>query len=353
MKYLKKPQKEHPYLPARATSKSSRRSSLRSTRKRNIIDDQNHIRLGGSNERRDLSSSRSAVARPGQVFSLARSVQRTGVLYYGDKKIDRFLQGEWKSHLDSMRATLEELKKTLPPQYPFLHAIQDVKKPSNMKVLLRGSADNPGEEAPRRFLAILSPAERAPFTKGSGRLELAEAIADPKNPLTARVMVNRIWQHHFGQGIVRTPSNFGQLGDRPSIRSCWIIWRRASSRTTGRSKRCIARSCCRRRTQLSAENCETNYAADPENRLLWRANRQRLDAEALRDSLLFVAGKLDLKLGGHAGPAHRRESSGAPSTVSSAAGSSIRCWRCSTFRIRTIPASSDDRRTSRCSGCSS
>src|SRR5205814_949810 len=106
-------------------------------------------------------------------------------------------------------------------QYPFLQTINDVKKPANMRVLLRGSPDSPGEEAPRRFLAILSSGERAPFTQGSGRLQLAEAIADAKNPLTPRVMVNRIWQRHFGQGIVRTPSNFGQLGDANKRRTVY------------------------------------------------------------------------------------------------------------------------------------
>src|SRR5260370_37217183 len=101
-----------------------------------------------------------------------------------------------------MRATLAELKKTMPHEYPFLQTIRDVKNPGNMRVLLRGSPDSPGEEAPRRFLAILSPGERTPFTKGSGGLELAEAIADPNNPLTARVMVNGISHPHVGQGTV-------------------------------------------------------------------------------------------------------------------------------------------------------
>src|SRR5206468_2855577 len=126
-----------------------------------------------------------------------------GVLYYGDKKIDRFLHGEWKAHLESLRAELEALKKALPPQYPYLNAIKDVAKPTNQRVQIRGSRDNLGEEAPRRFLSILCNGEPRPFTKGSGRIELAEAIADPNNPVTARVMVNRIWQNHFGHGIVR------------------------------------------------------------------------------------------------------------------------------------------------------
>ena len=125
------------------------------------------------------------------------------------KDIDRFLDGEWKDYLHSMRAELAQLKKNLPPQYPFLHAIHDSAKPANARVAIRGDAENLGEEAPRRFLSILSNGEPELFTKGSGRLEFAEAIASAENPLTARVIVNRVWDWHFGQGIVRSPSNFG------------------------------------------------------------------------------------------------------------------------------------------------
>ena len=141
---------------------------------------------------------------------------------------------------------------------------------------------------------------RKPFTKGSGRLELAEAIADPNNPLTARVMVNRIWQRHFGQGIVRTPSNFGQLGDRPRHPEL-LDYLAASFVENKWSIKAMHREIMLSSVYaLSAENSAANYAVDPENRLVWRANRRRLDAEALRDSLLYVSGNLDLKPGGKA-----------------------------------------------------
>ncbi len=299
MKYLKKPQKEHHYLPAK-DPQEFQAFVLAVNAEKKHIDDENHIRLGGSNARRDLSNANLLSLERDKYFLWRDLFSDTGILYYGDNKIDRFLQGEWKSHLDSMRATLEELKKTIPPQYPFLRTIQDVKNPGNMHVLLRGSPDSPGEEAPRRFLAVLSPSDRKPFTKGSGRLELAEAIADPNNPLTARVMVNRIWQRHFGQGLVRTPSNFGQLGDRPSHPELldYLAARFVENKWSIKSlHREIMLSSV---YALSAENSAANYAVDPENRLVWRANRRRLDAEALRDSLLFVSGNLDLKPGGQA-----------------------------------------------------
>src|SRR5207247_882151 len=180
------------------------------------VDDQNHILLGGKSERKLLAGS-NLVSMERDRYVLWRDVfGDRGVLYYGDRKIDRFLSGEWKAHLETLHADLVRLKNLLPPRYPFLHAIRDVKAPLDVRVEIRGSATNLGETAPRRFLAILCQGEPPRFTRGSGRLELAEALASRTNPLTARVMVNRIWQHHFGAGIVRTASNFGALGDRPS-----------------------------------------------------------------------------------------------------------------------------------------
>ncbi|MEJ7604968.1 MAG: DUF1553 domain-containing protein [Bryobacteraceae bacterium] len=111
---------------------------------------------------------------------------------------------------------LAKLQKEAPPQYPFLHALSEGKKPADVKVYIRGDEKNQGEVAPRRYLSALSKGEPVPLHNGSGRLQLANLIADAANPLFARVMVNRIWQHHFGRGLVGTPSNFGQLGERPS-----------------------------------------------------------------------------------------------------------------------------------------
>ncbi|HYM13744.1 MAG TPA: PSD1 and planctomycete cytochrome C domain-containing protein [Bryobacterales bacterium] len=223
-----------------------------------------------------------------------------GVFYYDDKKIERFLTGQPKSRIDSLLAELESLKKALPERYPFLHVIADVQQPVDLRLHLRGDPYNLGDPVPRHFLSILSQGDPVPFRNGSGRLELAEAIASPQNPLTARVMVNRIWQHHFGAGIVRTPSNFGLVGDRPShpelldylasrfVESHWSV--KALHREIMLSAAYA----------LSSETSAPNAAADPDNRLFWRANRSRLDVEALRDSILFVAGKLDLTMGGPA-----------------------------------------------------
>jgi hypothetical protein len=190
------------------------------------------------------------------------------------------------------------MKKALPPQYPFLQTIKEGANPRDVRVAIRGDANNRGDVAPRRAPSILSEGEPRVFAKGSGRLELAEAVVDPTNPLTARVMANRIWQHHFGRGIVETPSNLGNNGSRPSnpqlldYLAARLVENQWSIKALHRE---ILLSAV---YSLSSEDIPANSAVDPDNRLLWRANWQRMDAETLRDSLLFVAGNLDLKAGG-------------------------------------------------------
>src|SRR5262249_27553223 len=122
--------------------------------------------------------------------------------------------------------TEEQKKKKVAPKYPFAHAIKEG-TPVTLKVHIRGNPATLAEEAPRGFLSILASDKQEPITKGSGRLELAKVIAARDNPLTARVMANRVWKHHFGKGIVRTPSNFGALGERPTHPELldYLAWR--------------------------------------------------------------------------------------------------------------------------------
>ena len=224
----------------------------------------------------------------------------SGILYYKEDKIDRFLEGLLKGHLETLIRRVEALEATMPEKYPFYHVISDKEKVRNERVRIRGNPNNLGDEVPRRFLSILCGPEPQPFTHGSGRLELAEAIVDPQNPLTARVMVNRIWHHHFGQGIVRTPSNLGQMGGRPSHPKL-LDYLALRFIENGWSIKAMHREIMLSATYaLSTRYSETNYEADPESRLLWRYRPRRLDAEALRDSMLHVAGKLKLNLGGAA-----------------------------------------------------
>jgi hypothetical protein len=193
--------------------------------------------------------------------------------------------------------TDEEKKKKVPPKYPFVHALKEG-KPANMRVHIRGSADNLGDEVPRHFLSILSPAESPPFTKGSGRLELAEAIASKDNPLTARVMVNRIWQQHFGRGLVRTTSNFGALGERPTHPEL-LDYLAGRFIVSGWSIKALHREIMLSATYQRASQYDAHDAEiDGDNKMLWRMNRRRLEVEPWRDAMLAVSGKLDPTLGG-------------------------------------------------------
>jgi hypothetical protein len=143
---------------------------------------------------------------------------------------------------------------------------------------------------------VLSPDDSPQFGRGSGRLELADMIAH--HPLAARVMVNRIWAQHFGRGIVGTPSSFGQLGERPSEPELLEYLARRFVES-GYSVKAMHRQIMLSATyQSSAAASAENFAKDPDNRLFWRANRRRLEAEAIRDSILFVSGDLDMKPGG-------------------------------------------------------
>jgi cytochrome c553 len=191
----------------------------------------------------------------------------------------------------------EKKKKNVPPPYPFVHALKDGPRPVNMRVHIRGNPQTLGDEVPRHFLSILGGAGK-PFRKGSGRLELAEAIASASNPLTARVMVNRVWQHHFGRGLVRTASNFGALGDRPTHPELldYLAQRFIQS---GWSIKALHRLIMLSATyQQSSQFDPHNYDQDPDNKLLWRMNRRRLEVEPWRDAMLAVANTLQPTIGG-------------------------------------------------------
>jgi len=173
--------------------------------------------------------------------------------------------------------------------------VRDAVDTEQAVVFVRGNQHDRGAEVDARFLSVFG---ADPFHQGSGRLELARSIADPENPLTSRVLVNRVWQHLFGYGIVRSPSNFGLRGDPPThpklldylaakfVEDGWSLKRLI---------RAIMLSSAYRQASAHLEDCA---AEDPENRLLWRQNRRRLEFEALRDSMLAVAGELDPTIGG-------------------------------------------------------
>jgi hypothetical protein len=211
---------------------------------------------------------------------------------------DRAAQGV----LQKLRKAVEQWRATGPGAPPRAMVLVEAPRPYEPVVFRRGNPANPGEHVPRRFLALLSDTQRKPFTHGSGRLETARAIADPRNPLTARVLVNRLWLHHFGAGIVGTPGDFGMRSDPPSHPEL-LAWLADEFVRSGWSLKHIHRLIVLSATyrQSSGENRSLTLPArqvDPENRLLWRMNRRRLDFEATRDGLLAVAGQLDQRIGG-------------------------------------------------------
>jgi Protein of unknown function (DUF1553)/Protein of unknown function (DUF1549) len=166
------------------------------------------------------------------------------------------------------------------------------------RVYVRGNPDNPGKVVPRGVPRALGGEKLEPITQGSGRLQLARWLTRPDHLLTARVMVNRLWQHHFGEGIVRTPNNFGELGERPTHPEL-LDYLAARFIQSGWSLKAIHRLLL-----LSAAYQQSSMASlevlrkDPDNHFWGRMNRRRLESEAIRDNLLAVAGQLDLTPGG-------------------------------------------------------
>ncbi len=202
---------------------------------------------------------------------------------------------------DNIRRELLDFKATDPGAPPCAMAYYDNDKPAEQKVFLRGSASNLGPPAPARFLLAVDGDARKPFKKGSGRLELAQSIASTSNPLTARVMVNRIWLGHFGKAIVRTPSDFGIRGELPTnpalldwLASEFMAGPADGSRNAAWSIKKMHRLIMLSATyQQSADGDPKTVQMDPENRLCGRMNRRRLDFEEMRDSMLAVSGTLD------------------------------------------------------------
>jgi hypothetical protein len=170
--------------------------------------------------------------------------------------------------------------------------------PGNPRILVRGDPRNVGDEVPRQFLRLVAGDQRRPFEQGSGRLELARAIVDPENPLTARVWVNRVWEYLVGRGLVDTPSDFGLRSDAPTHPEL-LDYLAARFMAEGWSTKWLITQIVLSSTYQQASDHRAEAAAvDPENRLVWRMNRRRLDFEALRDSLLAVADSLEPKVYG-------------------------------------------------------
>jgi hypothetical protein len=214
----------------------------------------------------------------------------------------RLIDRAERNKLNALKSELEKLKATHPGSPPRAMVLNDAPRPVEPHIFLRGNPARPGKAVPRRFLGAISGPKRTPFTAGSGRLELAQAIASAENPLSARVLVNRVWLNHFGTGLVTTPSDFGSRCDPPALPALldWLADDFVASGWSIKSlhRRIMLSSTYRQRSEPRSE-C---VARDPENRLYWKFNRRRLDFEATRDALLFVSGALDASMGGRPVP---------------------------------------------------
>jgi len=221
---------------------------------------------------------------------------KPGVLLFRGWGLESRVGPEAQARMASIKADIEAAKKKLDPSYPYIHGVVDVEKPVDLELALRGNPNTLGDKVPRHFLSVLSKDDPQPFKQGSGRLELAEDIL--KQPIAMRVIVNRIWKGHFGTGIVDTPSNFGIGGERPTNPD--LLDHLATQFVKdGMSIKKLHRTIMLSATyQLSADNDQINFAKDAGDRLYWRVERKRMDAEQIRDAVLMVAGNLDNSLGG-------------------------------------------------------
>ena len=202
----------------------------------------------------------------------------------------------------------DALQAELPPPYPVAMTVQEGGMPGGLfpniqdvPIHIRGSYTRLGPVVPRRMPAFFAGESQPPITQGSGRRELAAWVASKENPLTARVIVNRVWQWHFGEGLVHTPNNFGLLSEPPT-HPALLDWLAAQFVEDGWSLKKL-----HRRIMLSATYQRASaipapqFARDPDNRWLGRFTARRLEAEAIRDAMIFVSGRLDLAPGGPAG----------------------------------------------------
>ena len=228
---------------------------------------------------------------------LTKVLGKDGPLAVSDKDLEQFLEGEAKETLVRLKADAETAKKTAPPKFPVAHSYTE-SAPKDMRVFVRGNPANKREIAPRRFLQVLAGENPPAYQEGSGRKQLADDITSDDNPLTPRVMANRIWQYHFGRGIVNTPSNFGLLGDPPTHPKLLDYLARTFIDNNWSMKHLHREIMLSATYQLSTQTNDKNAEIDADNLYVWRMKQRRLDIESWRDGLLDVSGRLDKSLEG-------------------------------------------------------
>ena len=254
----------------------------------------------------------------GSIASLQR--ERSGENQIAEGSSETILNQEIKAalnHYQQVDKRLKKLKANALQPLPVAMSVRDVEKPADSPVHIRGEVRNLGDIVPRGFIDMCDPVPSGTWVdvvdpptaadippEQSGRLQLAQWLAHPDHPLTARVYVNRVWRHLFGVGLVETTDNFGRMGMAPANQDLLDYLADQFVENEWSTKKLIRQIVVTRTYQQcvdeDASNERTNslVVGDDRNRLLWRFNRQRLDAEVLRDSILAVSGQLDLTAGG-------------------------------------------------------
>jgi cytochrome c553 len=322
--YLAKPEEFHPFLKDWFAAKSEAAAKSFSTLLLSI--DEEKTRLDAENQRiveagkKLEAKSERLIVLPGGyrseedfnpgAFIESKSLERDRYVAWNRTFADKaaplnlgaeltasLLQGEPKERYRQLAKELALKKKALPAKYGFVAGSAEAAyAPWELRVHLRGNPEQLGEETPRRFPLVLSNGKALSLREGSGRRQLAEVVAH--HPLAARVAVNRIWMALFGQGLVRTPSNFGLVGDRPVLPELldYLAARFVAEKYS--VKALIREIVASDAYQRSSATHTANAAVDPDNRLLWRQTRRRLEAEAMRDAMLQASGELQESIGG-------------------------------------------------------
>ena len=237
-----------------------------------------------------------------ELMQIPFEVKPGGTLAIADfRQMLERLPGNGRRDVQGSLTRLNELQLTHPGAPAYAMIVADKDRPQDSPVFIRGQANTRGEMVPRRFLDVLSPdGKGVPFMQGSGRLELARCIADKANPRTARVMVNRVWMHHFGEGLVSTPDDLGTMAEAPTHPEL-LDYLAHFFAENGWSLKQLHRLIMLSRVYQQSSRIlpGSDYQdRDPYNRLLWRANVRRLDFESVRDSMLVMSGQLDRSVGG-------------------------------------------------------
>jgi hypothetical protein len=272
-------------------------------------------RLYGGLLRRAYDESKKGAVSPPQAQLRDLVAGRDSPCYFSKSQTYYYMSRAEKDRYGGMRVQLDRMAVKSPVAPARAMVLVDAEELHEPAIFVRGNAATPGDKVPRQFLRIIEGEQRRPFGAGSGRLDLARAITAPANPLTPRVIANRVWMHHFGEPLAPNPSDFGSRSAAPTHPELldYLAW---TLRQDGWSLKALHRRILLSATYQQAStiadfglrNADSNanpqsairnpQSIDPENRLLWRFNRRRLDLEAMRDSLLAISGRLDVKMGG-------------------------------------------------------